>query len=1011
MIERAFFQIIEQLGAINMGVPLGKAASLCAGKIVSCSHREPTEIRSETPVLIVLAAGKGTRFGKQPKCIQGVHGKPLARHSVDAFRQLSSAPSICLVGYEADQVARRLGDDNLFVLTDDPTGGTAMAAIEAFSIEQLLRVNPIVVVTMGDRIVPENIFRRLLQTHTAGGQEAALTLLTAIYEPPGNHGKGRIARGRDGRIEQIVEQRDIALIQSLDRRRHFESQTEGNCPVYVLRAATLRHYLGNVTPDNAQRQYYFTDIVEAICQDNGLIRSVTIRPGDAEYDIVCADVTRVEDLPRLERALARHHHQVGPTLSDTFVEDAAQRIRQDRSQGQTNAIAAQLEELLAAGQLTDFGFDPAKPIGIGISGGRLRIAIMHPDMGRFFGPAWQMPIGAADQSGREQIVVLIQAADDNRIRLLPLEKEFREEINEIPADLTCMYPGEDVGDGYAYESFGTNMTQVLLSNLGYYSDEAMARMRRQGESLPDASTWVASAMRRPFSLLANAIASIRTVRSGDAGRLVQACLGRQRFRGLRIASTGNLPQGGFSSSSAVTVAVINAIDALFQFQFSCDQKVDLACQAEYGTGVRAGALDQATEQKGKHRVGAVISSNPKDNYRILGTFDVPADRFRVLFPYSVDRDRTAWEWSAGMYAATVGDSRLTAVEMRKMTGKASELAALLTRLPIDIDFFQEIQQELLETGELTRTSNLHVRDRLRQIPLRIEQSHLRESLCQHLDWYVGQHRRTDPTYTHQHAKQRFDSLFDGWRDPMLCRTTREGEVIDESGAPLRAMVAYLYAEVAKNFYMIHHPDQWIEWVTRSQRGDRCVDVDLDALPSRREMLQECSWERDVSGADRMQRWLQHLCAKPFDFNRGIENDALSNDEWCILQVAGTNFFRGLALIDLAEAMLKRAFGDSAVAVRVNGAGQGDYFQVHVDTQRAAVEEVKGFIRQAIYRRFDLAPKQAFVEPHPGGGAVGVQLAQYDQMPELVQTLRKLRPGSLRSSAHTKHTKTSEMTEQ
>jgi hypothetical protein len=192
--------------------------------------------------------------------------------------------------------------------------------------------------------------------------------------------------------------------------------------VYVLRAATLRHYLGNVTPDNAQRQYYFTDIVEAICQDNGLIRSVTIRPGDAEYDIVCADVTRVEDLPRLERALARHHHQVGPTLSDTFVEDAAQRIRQDRSQGQTNAIAAQLEELLAAGQLTDFGFDPAKPIGIGISGGRLRIAIMHPDMGRFFGPAWQMPIGAADQSGREQIVVLIQAADDNRIRLLPLER-------------------------------------------------------------------------------------------------------------------------------------------------------------------------------------------------------------------------------------------------------------------------------------------------------------------------------------------------------------------------------------------------------------------------------------------------------------------------------------------------------------------------------------------------------------------------------------------------------------
>lgn len=48
---------------------------------------------------------------------------------------------------------------------------------------------------------------------------------------------------------------------------------------------------------------------------------------------------------------------------------------------------------------------------------------------------------------------------------------------------------------------------------------------------------------------------------------------------------------------------------------------------------------------------------------------------------------------------------------------------------------------------------------------------------------------------------------------------------------------------------------------------------------------------------------------------------------------GSNFFRGLALIDLAEAMLKRAFGREAVAVRVNAAGQGDYFQVHVDKTR------------------------------------------------------------------------------
>ena len=49
-------------------------------------------------------------------------------------------------------------------------------------------------------------------------------------------------------------------------------------------------------------------------------------------------------------------------------------------------------------------------------------------------------------------------------------------------------------------------------------------------------------------------------------------------------------------------------------------------------------------------------------------------------------------------------------------------------------------------------------------------------------------------------------------------------------------------------------------------------------------------------------------------HREREDDALADDRWSLTSVAGTNFFRGLALIDLAEAMLKRAFGDSAVAV-------------------------------------------------------------------------------------------------
>ncbi len=974
-----------------MTTPLRQAARLSPAKIVDGGDGDPAAIRSDTPVLVMLAAGKGTRFGKEPKCVQAVHGKPLARHSLDAFGQFTSAPSICLVGYEAERVACGLGSGNVFVVTDDAAGGTALAAFEAFSVQGLEQSNPIVVVTMGDRIVPARTFARLLDEHRRGG-EATLTMLTAAYGPPKNHGKGRIVRNAQGTIERIIEQRDIDVMECIEERTRLDAHTEGNCPLYAIRAAALKHYLGNVTPCNAQGQYYFTDIVQAIHDDGGTIRSVTIDENAAEYSLLCADVTRSEDLPKLECALheyvaSENKGRRQASRRQVSGQNAARAIAEARSSGQTRSIAAQLDELLALDRLEELGFDPTKPIGIGISGGRLRIAFMHPDMGRFFGPAWQMPIGAVDESGREQIVVILQAADDDWIRLFPAEANLRETVNAIPAGIDCMYPSAEIVDGYSYESFGTSMTQHLLARLGYYGDDEVLELSRQGRDVPDASACIGNAMRRPFALLANAIASIRTVRDGEVGARVESTLARASFRGLKVVSTGNIPQGGFSSSSAVTVAVINALDALFEFQLPCDRKVELACQAEYGTGVRAGALDQATEQKGQHSVGALLSSNPREDYRILGTYEVPTDRFRVLFPYTVDRDRTAWQWSAGAYVPAAGDPRLTAAEMRKMTGKASELAAVLTRLPLEIDFFQEIERELVETGELTPSTTLHVRDRLRQIPLRITQTELRAALGDHLEWYADQQRHRDPDCTRDKARRTLESLLDGWRDPLLKRTDANGDVLEETGAPLRAMVAYLYAEVSCNCCLIHHPDRWIDCVTRSQRGDRCFDIDFRSLPSKEQMLRVASWEQAEVGPRRMERWLKAFAASPFDFNRGIEEPALTHDGWCLENVEGTNFFRGLALIDLAEAMLKRAFGSSAVAVRVNGAGQGDYFQVHVDTQQADVEEVKRFITRAIYHRFDLQRKQDFVEPHPGGGAVGVRLERYDALPGTIRELR------------------------
>lgn len=946
-------------------------------------------ITESTPVLVVLAAGQGTRFGQNPKCIQLVQGKPLARHSIDEFRRFSPSPVICLVGYRCDEVSAALGTDNIYVRSDDPTGGTAFAAFEALSVPTLAPNNPLLIITMGDRIVPSSIFRRLYQTHFAGAQEADLTFLTALYEPPKNRGKGRVLRDANDRIMRIIEERDIP-----SQAEHMSPQalldlTEGNCPLYAIRRTTLVKHLKDLTNANAQGQYYLTDIVRSIRHDGGDIRTVTTTVGDPEYDLLCLDVTRPADLALLDALLASAGELSLPGGPD--VKEAAGAIMADRPPGQVASIARQLEELLSTVRRDTPDFKPDKPVAIGVSGGRLRIAFMHPDMGRFFGPAWQMPIGADDASGSEQIVMLAQSTDDHRIHLFPMNPEYRDTGNSIPSDNGAMYPGEDISDLHAYEQFGTMMSENLLLSLGYFSDDQLEQLRKNSKPLPLPSRWISSNMRHPFALVGNAIASMRTLRSGDLGARVGKYLGRGNFNGLSMVLTGNIPQGGFSSSSAVTVATHNAVNALFELGISPDMLVYLACQAEYGTGVRAGSLDQATEQKGIAGQGALISSNPRDRYQILGTYKVPTDRFHIIFPYSVDRDRSTWRWSWGAYSQVAGAGPLTTGETRKMTGKAAELAAILTHLPLESDFFKHIEADLVSDGLLSRANCAWICSVLRDLPLVVGRDDLWEHIMADRDWYIGQLRDAsglDMAAAGRKADTMIASLFKGWREPLLRRMKPSGEVVAEQGVPLRAMMAYLFGEVAKNFHLIHHPDEWIKWVTWSQRGDRCVDIPADALPSRQAMEGKLEFERGYAGPDLMNHWLQHYGATPFDYNRGLDDQSLSAENPPdFRELEGSNFFRGLALIDLAEAMLKRAFGEDAVAVRINAAGQGDYFQVHVDTHKAEPDDVKHFIRTAFYNRFGLSPVPEFVELHSGGGAAGVRLNRYDSLPQLIRRLR------------------------
>jgi len=969
---------------------LGRNVRISRDKVLNVSSEALSGISKCDKVLVTLVAGKGTRFGTDPKCIQPVYGLPLARHSIDAFRRISNSPVISIVGYRHEDVVTALGSGNIYILTDNPVGGTAFAAIEAFCVDDLISRNPLVIITMGDRIIPSSVFRQIIKVHEDGVKEADLTFLSAIYEPPKNSGKGRVIRNDNGKVLRILEEKDIISEPDLTSRKALLNLKEGNCPLYAIRAATLHRHLARLTNNNAQGQYYLTDIIESISREGGEIRTVTTSVNEPEYDFLTSDVTQPRDLALLEGIFETKKGLLLP--EEIEIQEIAKQITAGRPKAQVESIIRQIEELMLLIKKEKISFEPDSPLGIGITGGRLRIAFMHPDMARFFGPAWQMPIGAGTRDGDEQIVIMVQSASDRRIHLVPLNYKYRENINSLPADNEVMYPGEEISDMSAYERFGTRMSESLLLSLGYFSDEELETRRKQNLPLPPPSLWVTASMRRPFALVGNAIASIRTLHSGNIGARVNKYLGIENFRGLKIVSAGNIPQGGFSSSSAVTVATKNAINALFSLGIPPDLLVHLACQAEYGTGVRAGSLDQATEQKGKAGQGTLISSNPGDNYRILGNYPMPDDRIRIIFPYSIERDRDAWKWSGGVYAENAGSGVPTTTQFRKMTGKAAEIAAILVKLPLETDFFKYIEEDLVNDGLLSDNSKQWICQVLLQLPLFITKDRLRARLIVNRDWYASQLtevKQLERSETEKKTDQTFTGLLEGWSDPVFRTADRSGNLTEETGAPLRAMVAYLFSEVAKNFFMIHNQDKWIECVTLSQRGDCCYSIDPAKLPSIDEMMSIASWEKDFKGHVLLEEWLRRYEAIPFDFNNGIRDIDLINSSLPEFhKLHGSGFFRGLALIDLVEAMLKRAFGDDSVAVRVNAAGQGDYFQVHIDRHRADPEKVKNFIRKAVYERFGLNPDPDFVEIYSGGGASGIRLSSFGLLPLLIENLKR-----------------------
>ena len=249
--------------------------------------------------VVILAAGEGKRMRSAlPKVLQTVAGMPMLQHVIDTARTLAPAGIQVVYGHRGEQVRDAFADqDDLDWVEQAERLGTGHAVLQAMPhVEQDARV----LVLYGDvPLIRTETLERLLEA------EGRIAMLAAELDDP--TGYGRVIRDAAGKVARIVEQKDAS-----DDEREI---TTVNTGILVADAAPLQRWLAHLSNDNAQREYYLTDVFAAAADE--------FNP---------AEIVRVDDpqevegandrwqLAQLERALQRRCAQAlcvaGARLAD-----------------------------------------------------------------------------------------------------------------------------------------------------------------------------------------------------------------------------------------------------------------------------------------------------------------------------------------------------------------------------------------------------------------------------------------------------------------------------------------------------------------------------------------------------------------------------------------------------------------------------------------------------------------------------------------------------------------------
>jgi bifunctional UDP-N-acetylglucosamine pyrophosphorylase/glucosamine-1-phosphate N-acetyltransferase len=205
----------------------------------------------ENRYVIILAAGKGTRMkSKLYKVLHPVAGKPMVEHIMDQVEKTNPSEVVTIVGHGAEAIKSHLGERSQYALQAEQLG-TGHAVLQA---EALLagKKGTTLVITGDTPLLTAETLTNLFDYHQ--GKNASATILTAHAEDP--TGYGRIIRDHVGIVEKIVEQKDAT-----EQEARVQ---EINTGTFCFDNEALFHALSKINTNNAQGEYYLTDIIEIL---------------------------------------------------------------------------------------------------------------------------------------------------------------------------------------------------------------------------------------------------------------------------------------------------------------------------------------------------------------------------------------------------------------------------------------------------------------------------------------------------------------------------------------------------------------------------------------------------------------------------------------------------------------------------------------------------------------------------------------------------------------------------